>query len=595
LYSEESLVAAGVECDGTAAKTLALDRNVKYVTFLISGIELYCARIAEFEAWTAEKESGSEPGEPGFTPVNVLASNVSAARCVQFYPSTYYVGDATHISDEAIAKLTDSDKTTTYDCQTALDWDPPRYLGVEYTLDDTYYIGELKIYSGYTTSIDTFDVYASDSFETLYSEESLVAAGVECDGTAAKTLALDRNVKYVTFLISGIELYCARIAEFEAWTAEEESGSEPGFTPENSLPGSLVKSVAMYEDGYVSYEEFINAETLAKFTDGDTANHNDFNGTLEWDPPRMGGAEFTLGEAVNIGEIKLYASIGTDYPETYRVYASDSLETLYTDDSLLVSGAQTTGNVITVDVNKEIQYIAFFCESYTGNPRFKEIEAYTACDHAQTEVRDAVDATCTEAGYTGDTYCLICGAKIVEGETIGALGHSFTNYVSNNDATCTADGTKTAKCDNCDETDTITDEGTMLAHTVGEWLSDETNHWHVCSACQNKVDEAAHSYEWVVTKEATEQENGLKEEICSVCGYKSGNSEDIIYSSHTAGDINGDGAVNNKDLTRLFQYLSDWDVEVDESALDVNGDGSVNNKDLTRLFQYLSDWDVQIF
>ncbi len=63
----------------------------------------------------------------------------------------------------------------------------------------------------------------------------------------------------------------------------------------------------------------------------------------------------------------------------------------------------------------------------------------------------------------------------------------------------------------------------------------------------------------------------------------------------TAGDINGDASVNNKDLTRLFQYLSDWDVSVEEDALDVNGDGKINNKDLTRLFQYLSDWDVEIF
>jgi hypothetical protein len=68
----------------------------------------------------------------------------------------------------------------------------------------------------------------------------------------------------------------------------------------------------------------------------------------------------------------------------------------------------------------------------------------------------------------------------------------------------------------------------------------------------------------------------------------------IPTGDHIPGDINGDGSVNNKDLTRLFQYLSDWDVEVNEAALDVNGDGSVNNKDLTRLFQYLSDWDVEI-
>jgi hypothetical protein len=69
----------------------------------------------------------------------------------------------------------------------------------------------------------------------------------------------------------------------------------------------------------------------------------------------------------------------------------------------------------------------------------------------------------------------------------------------------------------------------------------------------------------------------------------------ITVSSHIPGDINGDKAVNNKDLTRLFQYLSDWKVEVQQDALDVNGDGSVNNKDLTRLFQYLSDWKVEIF
>lgn len=70
----------------------------------------------------------------------------------------------------------------------------------------------------------------------------------------------------------------------------------------------------------------------------------------------------------------------------------------------------------------------------------------------------------------------------------------------------------------------------------------------------------------------------------------------VSSDNYTPGDINGDGDVNNKDFTRLFQYLSKWDdIKVNEAALDVNGDKSIDNKDLTRLFQYLSDWEVDIF
>ncbi len=64
--------------------------------------------------------------------------------------------------------------------------------------------------------------------------------------------------------------------------------------------------------------------------------------------------------------------------------------------------------------------------------------------------------------------------------------------------------------------------------------------------------------------------------------------------THTPGDINGDGKVNNKDLNRLMKYLAGENVETVEAALDVNGDGKVNNKDLNRLMKHLAGENVEI-
>ena len=77
--------------------------------------------------------------------------------------------------------------------------------------------------------------------------------------------------------------------------------------------------------------------------------------------------------------------------------------------------------------------------------------AQWTCAHGETEVRDAKAATCTEKGYTGDTYCKTCGEKIADGEDILATGHTEVIDPAV-EATCTTPGKTEGKhCSVCNE------------------------------------------------------------------------------------------------------------------------------------------------
>ena len=80
------------------------------------------------------------------------------------------------------------------------------------------------------------------------------------------------------------------------------------------------------------------------------------------------------------------------------------------------------------------------------------------------EHHDAKAPTCEEVGWDSYDTCKRDGCTYSTYVEKNVLRHSFTNYVSNNDATYAKDGTRTAKCDHpgCDATDTITDPGTRL-------------------------------------------------------------------------------------------------------------------------------------
>ena len=94
----------------------------------------------------------------------------------------------------------------------------------------------------------------------------------------------------------------------------------------------------------------------------------------------------------------------------------------------------------------------------------------SALGHTETEI-PAIKADCQTEGFTAGTKCSVCGTVITAPVSVGFGDHSFTNYVSDNNATCEEDGTKTATCDRCDATDTQADENSALGHSFTEYIS----------------------------------------------------------------------------------------------------------------------------
>ena len=70
------------------------------------------------------------------------------------------------------------------------------------------------------------------------------------------------------------------------------------------------------------------------------------------------------------------------------------------------------------------------------------------CDHTHTEIRNQREATCTQTGYTGDTYCTDCGQLLRTGKELAALGHNYKATVTKQPTT-TEEGVRTYTCTKC--------------------------------------------------------------------------------------------------------------------------------------------------
>jgi hypothetical protein len=164
--------------------------------------------------------------------------------------------------------------------------------------------------------------------------------------------------------------------------------------------------------------------------------------------------------------------------------------------SYFLIGSETVPNGTTVPIGQaRTVYTRFSEATYTMDfaVPLMSAEAYdpgTVHVHSFTNYVSDGNATCTEDG-TKTATCVGCDATDTVSDPGSALGHSFTNYVSDGNATCTTEGTKTAVCDRCGRArDTVSDSGSTLEHNwqKGALQSEATvfapaSRAYVCSRC----------------------------------------------------------------------------------------------------------------
>ena len=188
------------------------------------------------------------------------------------------------------------------------------------------------------------------------------------------------------------------------------------------------------------------------------------------------------------------------------------------------------------------------------------------------------EATCTEAGskayYTcdcgmafEDEECTKAIADVESWRVIPLLGHSFGEWETVTEATCTQTGTEKRICSRCEAEETREIE--MKAHTwsdsyLGE-NADPQKHYHVCEVCGTRDNGAEHI--WNVDA-ATEQ----TDKHCTVCGYV---AEAQIGHTHQGTLVEGKDATCTEAGSKAYYTCGCGmffeDEECTKAIIDLNG------------------------
>lgn len=233
---------------------------------------------------------------------------------------------------------------------------------------------------------------------------------------------------------------------------------------------------------------------------------------------------------------------GADYPVTYTVTydMSESME------SIIEQSGGEAEYVLTIDQDVRL----------TGNPgsfNGESIQVTYSLPHSEFKAGDfllasaklritvgqldyIIPSNVTKTQKIETTYSLTTqvngGNGTISASKAGLAAGSHETIVFTLDSgyeidTVTVNGVKAEVLSNtlevimdADKTVIVTYKSIPHTHSYGaDWKSDADNHWHECP-CGDRKDTAAHSFKWVIDKEATATTRGSKHEECTVCGYK---------------------------------------------------------------------------
>ena len=168
----------------------------------------------------------------------------------------------------------------------------------------------------------------------------------------------------------------------------------------------------------------------AVFTPNDTNNYNTVTRTITVTvnkaakAPNMPEAAMTPAHSTKkVGNITLQE--GWSWQEADK-------------DTVLADGVAVTATAVYIGADK-------------GNYETESVSITITrreCDHTHTEIRNQREATCTQTGYAGDTYCTDCDKLLSTGKELAALGHDYKATVTKQPTT-TEEGVRTYTCTRC--------------------------------------------------------------------------------------------------------------------------------------------------